>query len=781
MGPIDRNVQPPLEGHRTSSMVQQSNGVQKANETQEEDGFWLSRARDAYTGGRDWFDTSIRKTVEGNLAHFRNQHAPGSKYHLDVYKKKSHSFVPRTRSAVRRTEAAAAIAFFATQELINVEPVNQSKADQRDGAAVQNALVNYRLDNDIPWFMLVIGATQDASTTGVVISKQTWDYKTRPKQMMDVYEDSVTGELSYEMSEDMEVIRDQPDVKLIPIESLVIDPACDWMDPINTSPYLIELEPMYVHLIEEKMEEINPRTGRPLYRKMDRAILGAAIQQDWDSIRRMREGQRVDKYEANNYVNAYNKVWVHHNIVRVGDRDWCYDTLGLEIVLSDPEPIEDVYPHLRGIRRPYAMGTLAIETHKLYPMAPVEMSAETQKDLNDIRNLRMDNVKLGLNKRYFIRRGSGVDITTLLRNIPGSGVLMNNPEGDVKETQPQDVTASAYQEQDRINLEFDEVSGSFSAASVGSNRKLNETVGGMTLLSSDASQVKEYEIRTLAETWVEEVLAQLVLLEAAYESDEEVLDSVAADANLTVERVMEVLGAKVRTKCNVGFNSTSPERRMAKIMLALDSIGKYMPDLLRSLDAHELAKEVFGAIGYRDGQRFFPSLAGQEDPQVAQLKEEIAQLQQIIETKQVEVQGKVEVARVTGEYRLAATQLQVGVAAELGRLQAQIKAYELQMNEVTLQLAMEKSDVERKQLYLEREALSHSIQQSNREFQLKLLTISQGGDGTDGKPGKKKPGGDQKALPAPGGESGGAYNLRGNDRAGVISRDQYGDVPQHEG
>lgn len=776
MGPIDRNVQPPLEGHRTSSMIPSSSSVEAAKEFNDQDGFWLSRARDAYTGGRDWFDTSIRKVVEANLAHFRNQHAPGSKYHSDVFKKKSHSFVPRTRAMVRRTEAAAAIAFFATQELINVEPVNQSKADQRDGAAVQNSLVNYRLDNDIPWFQLVIGAAQDASNTGVVISKQTWDYKTRPQQMLDVYEDEVTGELSYETSQEQEVIRDQPDVKLIPIENLIIDPACDWMDPINSSPYLIELEPMYVFQIEEKMHEINPRTERPVYRQMDRALLGAAIQQDWDSIRRMREGQRVDKYDANNYVNAYNKVWVHHNIVRVGDRDWCYDTLGLEILLSDPEPIEDVYPHLRGLRRPYAMGTLAIETHKLYPMAPVEMSAETQRDLNDLRNLRMDNVKLGLNKRYFIRRGSGVDITTLLRNIPGSGVLMNNPEGDVKETQPQDVTASAYQEQDRMNLEFDEISGSFSAASIGSNRKMNETVGGMTLLSADASQVKEYEIRTLAETWVEEVLAQLVLLEAAYESDEEVLDSVAADANLPVERVMEVLGARVRTKCNVGFNSTSPERRMAKIMLALDALSKAKPDMLQGLDAHELAKEIFGAIGYRDGQRFFPSLAGQEDPQVAQLKQQIAQLEQIIETKQIEVQGRVQVAQVTGEYRLAAVQLQTGVAAEIGRLKAQIDAYKLRMQEVELQLAMEKSDVERRQLYLEREALSHSIQESNREFQLKLATLAQGGDGTEGKPGGA---GKPKALPGP--KNQGAHNLPGNDKAGVISRDRYGAVPQHEG
>jgi hypothetical protein len=769
VGPIDRDVQPALEGSRTSSAVSASSSVAAAREQDDTEGFWLGRARDAYSGGRSWFDNSIRQAIEANMAHFRNQHAPGSKYHSDVYRKKSHSFVPRTRAMVRRTEAAAAIAFFSTRELINVEPINSAKPEQVDAAEVHNALLNHRLEYDIPWFLLVIGAAQDASNTGVVISKQTWKYKTKQQPMLDVYEDSLTGELSYEESSETKVVCDQPEVNLIPIENLVIDPACDWMDPINSSPYLIELVPTYVYKIEEKMREINPRTGRPTYRQLDRSILGAAIHQDWDSIRRMREGQRVDKYETVSPVNAYHSVWVHKNIIRVDDQDWVYDTLGTEIVLSDPEPIEDVYPHLQGYRRPYAMGTLAIETHKLYPMAPVEMVAETQRDLNDIRNLRMDNVKLGLNKRYFIRRGSGVDITTLLRNVPGSGVLMNSPDTDVKETQPQDVTSSAYQEQDRINLEFDEIGGSFSAASIGSNRKLNETVGGMTLLSADASQVKEYEIRTLSETWVEEVLSQLVAMEATYESDEEILDAVASRAGLELDRVVEVLQAKVRTSCQVGFNSTSPERRMAKIMMACDAFFKFKPEMLQGLDAYELAKEIFGAIGFRDGQRFFPGLAGQDDPRIAQMQQEIDQLKQFIETKQVEQQGKIEVARVSGEYRLAATQMQVGVAAQLGQLKFEIEAGTLKLAEFDRQLAMQTADKERRELYLEREALSHSIQEANRRFQLELLKLAS-------EP-KQKPG----EKPATGGARKGAYNLAGNDRAGVISRDQYGSVPQHEG
>ena len=41
--------------------------------------------------------------------------------------------------------------------------------------------------------------------------------------------------------------------------------------------------------------------------------------------------------------------------------------------------------------------------------------------------------------------------------------------------------------QDRINLDFDELAGNFSSASVSSNRKMNETVGGMNSPSAGGS------------------------------------------------------------------------------------------------------------------------------------------------------------------------------------------------------------------------------------------------------------------------------------------------------
>ena len=56
-----------------------------------------------------------------------------------------------------------------------------------------------------------------------------------------------------------------------------------------------------------------------------------------------------------------------------------------------------------------------------------------------------------------------------------------------------------------------------------SNRNLNETVGGMNILTASANKVENYQLRTWIETWAEPVLRQVTLLEQAYETDDVIL------------------------------------------------------------------------------------------------------------------------------------------------------------------------------------------------------------------------------------------------------------------
>ena len=66
----------------------------------------------------------------------------------------------------------------------------------------------------------------------------------------------------------------------------------------------------------------------------------------------------------------------------------------------------------------------------------------------------------------------------------------------------ENIKMGSYNEQDRLDSAMDDLLGNFSGGSVQNNRSMNETVGGMKMISEGANQITEMTIRIFAETWV---------------------------------------------------------------------------------------------------------------------------------------------------------------------------------------------------------------------------------------------------------------------------------------
>lgn len=578
-------------------------------------GRFLRLAQAAFTSSTTWFDASVRPQVESALRQFQGIHPTGSKYHTDAYRARSRLFRPKTRAAVRRSEAVAAEALFATADVVNVGAEDEDNPFHVASAAVRQALLQYRLKKTIPWFQLAMGAYQDAQTAGVCISYQEWQFDARKGL-------------------------DRPWVELIPVENFRFDPGASWLDPVGTSPYLIHMIPMRVMDVRARMKLQDPTTGMPRWKPLADATLTTAVQSYSDSTKQTRENGRTDSRDPSLAVNDFSIVWVHRNIVEMDGVDYVFYTLGTTALLTDPVPLKQVWWH--GIR-PYVVGISVVEAHKVYPNGPVGLSKDVQNEINDLANLRIDNVRFTLNKRYFAKRGAQVDVRSLVRNVPGSVTFMNDPDKDVTVHETSDVTSSAYNEQDRLNLDFDDVAGAFSPSSIQSNRKLNETVGGMQLLNTNTNQVSAYQLRTWIETWVEPVLRQLLVLEREYETDEKIL-SIAAkrsgflkaleqagvDPTIGMDAVMAV---DCTLDVNVGMTSTSPQEQINAFMTAMNSLRAILAEGVLEkygLDVREVVKELFGKLGYRDGTRFF---SGEEDPRLTAAKSTIQELMDQLDRK----------------------------------------------------------------------------------------------------------------------------------------------------
>lgn len=601
---------------------------------------WLQIAKDAYSGSTNYMDANWRKRWEDNIAMFQSRHPAGSKYNSEAYKHRSRLFRPKTRSLVRKNEAAAAAAFFSNVDVVTVEAENDSDPLQVVSSELMQSIINYRLQKTIPWFKLLMGSIQTAQVIGIVCSYQYWHYKEKVSTAYEPVTDDMGQPLTdldgtpfMQEVQDVRVIKDEPCIQLLPPENYRFDPGADWLDVVGSSPYFIRMVPMYVCDVREMMESEDRKTGQPKWKSYSDAEIRVAMA-EYDSLRQARENQRQDPLADNDApISDFDIVWCHENFVRFGSDEVVYWTLGTQHMLTEPTPLEDVY--FTG-ERPFVIGCCVIEANKAVPESLVHMGSQLQRETNDTVNQRRDNVSLVLNKRYTVLRGKQVDVGSLTRNVAGGVTLVESHE-DVNAIEFNDVTSSSYQEQDRLNVDYDELTGNFSSSSVMTNRKLNETVGGMNLLSGGANQLTEYLLRTLVETWVEPTLRQLVKLEQAYETDLTVIGLAGEKAKLQqkygINQITdELLNQELTVRVNVGMGATDPQTKLQKFMAAMNAYGnimKMMPDV----EPEAVRKELFGLAGYRDGVRFFKG----DDPaaaQMQQMQQVIQQLQQQLATMQ---------------------------------------------------------------------------------------------------------------------------------------------------
>lgn len=648
---------------------------------------WLRRGQLAYDASASYVDTNYRKSWEDSIRAFNSQHTSDSKYSQPAYEKRSRLYRPKTRAVIRKNEAAAAAAFFSNMDVTSITATDQTNKMEVASAEIMKELLQYRLTKSIPWYLTVLGGLQDAQTVGVVCAHIYWDYKSAKapvaQQSMDsepvvVDEENPAqkdlpkgaftlggGDQPVEPEEPVQAqqmpvqkpIRDKPCIRLIPAENLRVDSGADWTDPINSSPFVIELMPMYVMDVKSRME-----SGE--WDSYSDGTIRNAVDSRSDSTRMARQKNREDPYSASDKaVEDYEIVWVQRHIHRRDDEEWEFYMLGTEVLLTTPRLLMETVFHGE---RPYVMGCCVIETHKIYPSSIPQLGSGLQEEANEIANQRIDNVKFVLNKKWFVKRGADADIGGLVRNVPGGVVMLQNPTEDVREITWPDVTQSAYEEQSRIDNDMNDLLGNFSPAQVMADHGINGPARNMAMLSQSSGTLVEYLLRTYVETFVVPVLRQLVKLEQKYETDQTILSIAAKKANLLQkygqnEITDEMLDQELTLTVNVGMGATDPQMKLQKLILGLKSYIEMLKVGVPGLNMPEIGKEIFGHLGYSDGSRFFTT----DNPQILQMQQQVQQLQKTIQELEAKVKDKsmghivkVKTAEMGNQTKLAVTKVE---------------------------------------------------------------------------------------------------------------------------
>jgi hypothetical protein len=602
---------------------------------------------------------------------FHNEHFVGSKYGHRDWSNRSKIFRPKTRSAVRKDGAAVAASLFGTVDAISCSAGDEADPGQRAAAALMQELINYRTDrtsgrNAIPWFLVAMGARQDAQIAGICASKQYWRLELRKShdeelpfaEMSDVRDQmSEEGNLTSDIRHLTSTGRtrpvyvpdiDRPDIRLFPPENVIIDPAADWTNPAQSAAYLLLKYPMRLSEVEKKTRDpLNPWKQLP-----PDLLKGSAEASKFDAaaIRRAREFG-LDRFDETQNSAEFDIIWVYEAFIRIDGGDKCFFALGDKAFLTEPKPTREVYPEQAG-DRPVVIGYGALEAHRIYPMSPVESWQQTQAEINDVANLYLDTMKQNVAPITKVVRGRSVDLEALHRRGPNSHILVTRLD-DIDFARPADIPQSVIVGMEKLDVDMDDLAGQFNAGSVQTNRSLNDTVGGLKLIAGATNAVQEFDIRLWIETWAEPALAQVVRLEQYYESDRVILGLCGQRAKLWQKHGMnritdDLMDHQVTIRINAGLGVGDPQQRLAKFR---DATAVAAPLLAQSpdfqsgkikLNVSEIMNECFGAVGYRDGGKRFIS-ESPPDPaqaQAAQMQQGLALQNMLAEIAKKRAQAK---------------------------------------------------------------------------------------------------------------------------------------------
>lgn len=148
--------------------------------------------------------------------------------------------------------------------------------------------------------------------------------------------------------------------------------------------------------------------------------------------------------------------------------------------------------------RPFEIYVDSDVPNELYGVGEIEPTETLQIGLSKIKNQRLDNVDLVMNRMWKVERTAGVNPRDL-KSYPGNIIEMDDLDGLQAVATP-DVTSSSYQEEDRYLRDFQLATGTISAAGGGGRDDFVNTATGQKIRSKEQSSRFGLKIENLEDT-----------------------------------------------------------------------------------------------------------------------------------------------------------------------------------------------------------------------------------------------------------------------------------------
>lgn len=381
---------------------------------------------------------------------------------------------------------------FEAKPIITYKPVGPG--DDIKGEMLTN-LVYYQMKQHMKAATRFYEVYKCAIMYGTAISKQTWKYKEKmimSREMTEhevLMDDGTTVMIPLRVPvQKKKVVYDAPDMKNIPIETFFFDPSAA---DVDDSPYCIQEYFKELHELQQGEKEGYYKNISKISEEKQDGALKARFDASGLTIGDMANGVRLWEY------------WTD---------DWCVTLANKSTVIRVEE---NPYFHRR---KPFTRWVAVAMPNEFYGKSMVETLVDLQSELNTIRNQRIDNVSLALNRMFLIAKGSGIDIDQL-KSRPNGFIEVDDVDKDIKELIVQDVTSSAYRDEEITKTDMDVTSGVHNQDR-GQAGERRETATTATLLSSASSERFRMQILLMEEDSLTDLGRQLAELNKQFLDDD---------------------------------------------------------------------------------------------------------------------------------------------------------------------------------------------------------------------------------------------------------------------
>lgn len=335
---------------------------------------------------------------------------------------RSNLFIPYTFSIIETVVPRIIATLFATRPYIGYMPTNHDSVDR---AKNLEALVDYQLVQKIGFKSVAAEWIKEALIYGTGILKVGWQFEEKEITKREPIK-FLGATLGSRPVIKTEIRKDEPLVECIDLFDFYIEPGATSIDDANYCIHKVVRDKAHL----ERMAELG------IYENIE--DLDDESTETGADIRKAELGESGSDKKGITLL----EYWTDDRIVVVANET--------TVIRNEPNPYWCK-------RKPFIRIVDTIDPHNFYGIGEIEPIEDLQHSLNTIRNMRLDNINLIINRMFTIKRYANIDPEQLVMR-PG-GFIEVDDHDDIQPIELKNVTSDSYKEDNLIRQDLDIVSG----------------------------------------------------------------------------------------------------------------------------------------------------------------------------------------------------------------------------------------------------------------------------------------------------------------------------------